>query len=104
LTLLVAAAGCARKAPEEIVASPGQTFNIYKDDRKILTVKNEPGPLLSTAILPPGTPPPKHPFLSGSALYAPEEGNLREILEQSAGFDDFLKRLKARGYRVEPAS
>jgi len=98
----VLAGGCARKETVELAAKPGQTWNVFKGDRKVLILKNEPGPITSTALPEPGTQPARHPFLTGSALYAPEEGALHDLLVESTGFDDFLKRLQAKGYRLEP--
>ena len=100
--LLSGAAGCTKKTPVEIGVKPGQVWNVYKGDRKVLIVKNEPGPISSTALPEPGAWPQQHRFLTGSARYAPEEGSLRNALEQSKSFEEFLKHLQERGYRLEP--
>jgi hypothetical protein len=86
----------------EMEPDGGRHRAAYKGSRKVLVFNDRPGILAGTALPPPGTPPVRHPFLSGSALYAVEDGNLRAILEQSAGFEDFVNRLKRGGYRVEP--
>jgi hypothetical protein len=77
-----------------------RTVTVYTDDHKVLTVKDEPGPLLSTALPPPGFVPPTNPFLSAQAHDPFQEHVLREILERSSGFDDFLHRLQDAGYRT----
>ena len=70
---------------------------------KVLWIKDEPGPLLSTALPPPGYTPPRHPFLTGHAFAPSEESRLRDILDRSASFHEFVDNLKKAGYRVLPA-
>jgi hypothetical protein len=78
-----------------------RTIVIYKEDRKVMTASNEPGPLISTALPPPGYTPPAHPFLSAQAHDPSSESALRDVLERSTSFDDFLVRLREAGYRVD---
>jgi len=60
-----------------------RVYEIFKGDRLVLTVSNEPGPLLS------------------AAAHAPEEEpRLREILERAGDFADFIARLRAAGYTL----
>ena len=75
-------------------------YEIRRDDRLVLTVSNEPGPLLSTALRPPGRKPVSHRFLSASAHAPEEEPRLRAILERAEDFPDFLARLRAAGYAL----
>jgi hypothetical protein len=77
-----------------------RVYEIFKGDRLVLTVSNEPGPLLSAALPPPGREPMSHPFLSASAHAPEEEPRLREILERAGDFADFIARLRAAGYTL----
>lgn len=79
-------------------------YEVFKGDRPVLTVSNEPGLLLSTALLPPGREPASHPFLSGSAQAPEEEPRLREILGHAENFPDFMARLRAAGYTLRERS
>ena len=90
-------------APAAAKIPPGSEWEVLKDGRAVLRLKNTPGPLFSTAMPPPGVEPPNHPFLSGSALDASEEGRLREILDASRSTADFFERLRRAGYEVRPA-
>lgn len=113
LAALLLAAACGKQdagAPEggapqgsETAPMNTQSWNVYKNGRKVLTVKNEPGPITSTAALPPGKAPRRHPFLSAQALDPAEENDLGMILEESKSFEDFMARLKAAGYAASPA-
>ena len=77
------------------------TWSVYnKAGKEVLRVKNVPGPLISTAVLPPNTPPVLNPFLSATALDPFEEDALRDILEKSRNFDEFIGNLKKSGYTV----
>jgi|1185.fasta_scaffold256897_2 hypothetical protein len=80
-----------------------RTFGVWSSDRRVLTIRDEPGALLSTALPPPDPNwrPPQHPFLSGSAQDANSEHALAELLAQATSFDDYLERLRGAGYRVE---
>lgn len=77
-------------------------FTVYYGPDAVLSARSEPGPITSTAAPPPGGTVVTHPFLSGRALDAFHEGRLREILDASESADDFVRRLVAAGYRVEP--
>lgn len=86
----------AQSQEQEIV----RAYAVLKAGRVVLTIHNRPGQLLSTALLPAGSPPVEHRFLSATA-YAPEEEDvLRSILEQSGSFDDFVSRLREAGYAI----
>jgi hypothetical protein len=75
---------------------------VYRGNLAILEVKDVPGPLLSRMAPPPipGEQLTSHPFLSGVALVASEEGVLGDILERSRSFDEFLDLLRGEGLRV----
>ena len=46
------ALGCARPGP--VAIRQGAAYGIYKGDRKVMIIRNAPGKLASTALLPPG--------------------------------------------------
>ena len=78
-------------------------FGVFREDKRVLTISDEPGALLSTALPPPDPNwrPPQHPFLSGSAQDPNSEHELGQLLAASSSFDDYLERLRGAGYRVE---
>jgi hypothetical protein len=78
-----------------------KTYEVYLDDDLVLTVKDEPGPLMSTALPPPGFVPPTSDFLSAQAHNPFHEHVLRELLEKSSSLEDYLALLRNGGYRVE---
>lgn len=103
LLLLLPMAAChapAVLAPEGAV-NEVSTWSIYDGDMLILSVRNEPGAITSTAPPPPGMQPLMHPFLSAAAQEAGHESQLKDLLDVSTSTDDFLARLKAAGFRVE---
>lgn len=106
LGLALSIAGACRKAPEPGVDSmaPKSNWDVYKGERKVLWIKNEPGPLMSTALLPPGAKPAAHPFLTATALDANEEDALRGLLEAATDFDEFASLLKKNGYTLKPSA
>ena len=65
-------------------------------------MNDEPGVLMSTAILPPGVRPTRHPFLTAQSRDPFEENKLREILDRCHTFAEFVKALKKAGYTVVP--
>lgn len=106
-TLVLLGIGCAHDAPRSgssvhsAVSSPDpRSWRVYDGDLEILDVTDQPGPLVSTAPLPPGAAPAMHPFLSATALDAGHENQLRELLGRSHDIDDFVHRLEAAGFRV----
>ena len=78
-----------------------RTFEVYADDDLVLTIKDEPGPLMSTALPPPGFSPPTSDFLSAQAHNPFHEHVLRGLLEKSMSLDEYLAQLRNGGYRVE---
>lgn len=79
----------------------GAVWDVYKDGRKVLEIKNEPGPLTSTALLPEGATPPQHPFLTAASRDPNEEDRLRTLLDRSQNFEEFLRLLRYEGYTVK---
>lgn len=75
-------------------------WRVFDGDLPILELSDEPGPITSTALPPPGSQPVSHPFLSAAALDAGHEDELRKLLEASHDVDDFVRALAAAGYRV----
>jgi hypothetical protein len=89
-------------------------FAVYTEGRLALVVRAEPGTLRSSAGPPPpagdpgppgppGTtdlPPGVHPFIDAEAYDPVSEGRLRELLDDSSGFDDYLARLVDAGFDI----
>jgi hypothetical protein len=106
--VLALLAGCARDKPASAPSNRSATvtpheprsWRVYDGDVEILEVTDQPGPLVSTAPLPPDATPAMHPFLSATALDAGHEDRLRELLERSHDVDEFVRRLEAEGFRV----
>jgi hypothetical protein len=78
-------------------------YGVFRDGKRVLTISDEPGALLSSALPPPDPNwrPPQHPFLSGSAQDPNSEHALAQILGEATSFDDYLERLRAAGYTAE---
>ena len=87
--------------PWGTTADEPASYLVFRGDRPVLEVTDRPGPLVSTALLPAGASPARHPFLSASALAPSEEHELGTILDGSTSTADFLKNLERAGYRVE---
>lgn len=83
---------------------PGSSWDVFKGDRKVLWMKSAPGPILSTALLPPGAKPKQHQFVTATALDPMEESALGALLGNAKDFPEFVALLKANGYRVAPSS
>jgi hypothetical protein len=86
-----------------------RAFDIYRDGRLALTVRDEPGTLRSTAPPPPGAGPPPppgtppsnaHPFLDGQAHDAVSESQLGGLLAGAESFDGYLQALLGAGYDI----
>jgi hypothetical protein len=79
-----------------------RTVEVMLEGRLVLTARNQPGPLRSTALPPsPDWKPPQHPFLTAQAHDANSESRLKNILDQSKDFDDYLRRLSKDGFHVK---
>jgi hypothetical protein len=83
------------------------------EGRLVLTARDEPGTLQSSAGPPPGVPGPPgppdpetglppgvHPFIDAQAHDPVTEGRLRALLDESSDFDDYLRRLREAGFEV----
>jgi hypothetical protein len=89
-------------APERSPAYREYGWVVRKGERKVLWMNDEPGTLISTAMLPPGVAPVRHPFLTAQSWDPFEESKLREILYGCDSFAVFVKALKSAGYTVVP--
>ena len=98
--IVVAPLGVRAQSNDRALASPAKTYEVLKADRLVLTVRNKPGAITSTATPPANGSPVIHPFLSATAHAATEENALHAILQQSSDFDDFLWRLGQNGYTI----
>lgn len=89
-------------SPPKVEKPIVRVFEVWKDGRLVQTVRDEPGPLSSVAIMPPPhevvKPPPPHPFLSIISHDPFSEGPSRTILDQSSSCDDYLARMRAAGF------
>ena len=79
-------------------------YEVLKDGRGVLLFSDESGPLISTALMPPGFKPPIHPFLSARALDPFSEDPIRRILERSKSVEDFIRLLREGGFQVTRTS
>ena len=77
-----------------------RSFTVTSDGDTVLLFWDEPGPLMSSALPPPGFVPPTNPFLTAQAHNVFHEHALRAILDESSGVEDFVERLEAAGYAV----
>jgi hypothetical protein len=84
-----------------------RSFDVYREGRLALTVRDQPGTLRSTAPPPPGAGPPPppgtpapnaHPFLDGQAHDAVSEDQLGRLLAGAETFDAYLQALLEAGY------
>jgi hypothetical protein len=89
-------------------------FAVYTEGRLALVISEGPGTLRSSAGPPPpagdpgppgppGTtdlPPGVHPFIDAEAHDPVSESRLRELLDASSGFDDYLARLLDAGFDI----
>jgi hypothetical protein len=83
--------------------APNSVWDVYKAQKKVLIIKNAPGAILSTAMLPPGTAPRTSSFVTARALDALEENALGAILGSSRTFEEFAAGLKKKGYTLSPS-
>jgi hypothetical protein len=101
IAALLAASACSRPPEEAPVTQAGPPeWSVYRAEREVLRYKEEPGPLTSRGILPPGAKPVMHPFLTASSLDPAEEDSLRRALESSKSPAEFKAALEKAGYAV----
>lgn len=102
-------AGCAHNPPSStpsqragatVTSQAPRSWRVYDGALEILDVTDRPGPLTSTAPLPPGAAPVMHPFVTATALDAGHEDQLRAILERARDTDELLRLLERAGFRV----
>ena len=79
-------------------------YIVYRGGEKIAEISDQSGPLISAKAPSPAAnaKPALHPFLSATA-YGPEEGRLRDVLNQSRSLPEYLEALCAMGFSVEEA-
>jgi hypothetical protein len=83
------------------LVTPERRWRVYEGNELSMEVSDVPGVLLVVLAAHP-LKPIYHPFLSAS-FYKIEGGSRRrEILEASKDVDDYIARLQAAGFRVEP--
>lgn len=77
---------------------------VCKGQHQVLWMEDRPGGISSPATLPSGPPPsgPGHPFLTADFKDPLEGTALRQILDDSHSFDEFVRALKKHGYTVVP--
>ena len=101
--LLISWAPACRKSPRQTRKPAAQDgWYVLKGGREVLWVKKEPGPLMSAAESL-RRPPVMHPFLTAKSFDLREESTIREKLEKSKSFDEFVALLKQGGYTLSPA-
>ena len=89
--------------------TPARQVEVRRGERLVLTARDTPGTLRSTAAPPPPPPvgepwrPPSHPFIDAQAHDAASESRLRELLDESESFDDYLDRLRGDGFDIREA-
>jgi hypothetical protein len=98
--LALALAACSAPAPKK--AAMPHHWNVYDKDTLILDVSDQPGPIVSTAMLPPGEAPATNPYLSATSHDAFHENQLHGILQASHDLQSFLDGLRAAGFTVKP--
>ena len=86
-------------------ATPMHTthWNIYDGDALVLDVSAGPGPIRSTATLPPGAQPTTSAFMSATSHDAGHEDDFHTWLVASHSLDDFLAKARAAGLKVVAA-
>jgi len=105
-------AAASRQARAHVTDRAVRHFAIYAGDRLVLVVRDNPGTLRSTAGPAPGDPGPPgrpgtngpppgtHPFIDAQAHDPAAESRLRELLDASSSFDDYLARLLDAGFDI----
>jgi hypothetical protein len=75
-------------------------WSVFDGNTQILEISDHPGPIVSTAELPPGQSPVTSPFMSATSRDAGHENQLYTILVASHDLDGFLAGLRAAGFDV----
>jgi len=97
----------AKDMETETKGTPGsqvaaKRWRVFDGEQLIMEVSDVPGPLISVAAPPPGLRPIVHPFLSAASRSAHHEHRLKEILDTATSAPDFLDKLRAAGFVVQP--
>jgi len=100
LALALAFAACATHPTTTMPTE--HHWQVFDGSLLILELSDRPGPIASTADLPPGTPPVTSSYMSATARDAMHEGALREILDASPDLATFLAGLRRAGYVIKP--
>lgn len=80
------------------------SYNVYKGDLLVATIKPESGYLTSAASPPSsGQERQKHPFITASTFVPEEENNLHNLLERAKNFNEYVSLLNESGYRISLA-
>jgi hypothetical protein len=77
-------------------------WQVFDGPTLVLDVSSQPGPILSVAALPPGTPPLTSAYMSATSHDAGHEDALHTALVASHSVDEFLAKLRATGLVVKP--
>jgi|GEM_PF-4469330 len=77
------------------------TWHVYDGQDLVLDVSSHPGPIKSTAHLPPGTSPTTSSFMSAISYDASHEDQFHTILVASHTVDEFLAGVRAAGLTVK---
>ena len=83
--------------------TPPKSYNVFKGDTIVMWIEDAPGAVLSTAPPPPDDSLTIHPWLTGHAFAAEEEGQLGTLLRAANNFDEFVSLLKQAGYQLVEA-
>jgi hypothetical protein len=76
-----------------------RAFEIYSGSELVLKIEDKAGRLISMAS-PPVTGFPEHAFVNGQSFSAIHEGTLKEILDASSSFDEYLTKLISKNYNI----
>ena len=77
-------------------------WQVFDGPTLVLDVSAQPGPILSVAPLPPGSPPLTSSFMSATSHDASHEDAFHTALVASHSVDEFLAQLRAQGLVVKP--
>ncbi len=79
-----------------------QHWQVFDGDDLVLDVSSQPGPIVSVARLPPGTPPLTSAFMSATSHDAGHENQFNQILTASHSVSEFLAGARTAGLTVKP--
>ena len=76
-------------------------WQVFDGPTLVLDVSSQPGPIISVAALPPGTPPLTSAYMSATSHDAGHEDAFHTALVESHTVDEFLAKLRALGLTVK---